>query len=368
MLRLVPFVWWLGTGAPPEPGPSIPAIDVTWQAPPGCPSRDEVTRQLARHLATSERTATVRVDGRVVARADTFALTLSVEVDGAAELRELDARDCGLVTRAGVLVVAVTVDALATANHLDTGAALPEPPSSVSTPAVQTAPLVGVSPPTDDPAASLDLGLEQDESLAPASAADDPRGRSPRSISPPRSASVALAAGGGLGLGLVPSVTGGVEGGVAGTVGRFGAELVGYHWFARAREVESEAGISAALSGARLAACGLWRGRVVDVPLCGALDVAASHGRGRGARVQALDTADLWLAAGTGVGVWWWVVPRFALTARADALVALRRPGMFLTIAGEPIEAFRVPGAAFRLVIGGRVRVWMRETRRGGAQ
>lgn len=341
---------WAIAGAPqvPEaPAPS-PTLDVSWQAPAQCPDRAEVTERVARHLATSQQVGAARVRGRVESVSSGYALSLEVEVDGRTEASRMEASECELVTRAGVLVTAVAVDALATASELSSAPVVPAP----------------IAAPTD-----VELELPNDAASVPPRS--QPSRAPTRSLSPPRArptSRLELSASGGVGVGLVPAVTGGLELEGGWGMGALKIEAGAYHWFARLSEVEPGASIRAALTGGWMHGCGAWRGRVVEVPICGGVDLAASHGRGTGSRVDPQDASDVWVALTAGIGLRWWIRTRFALVARADVLASLRQPGMYLTIDGARQEAFRMPPTGFRLLVGGRIRVWEGKPRRRGAR
>lgn len=122
---LMPLIGALGlaraqppaNGAPTESSASNERrrIDIDWSAPDGCPTNDEVTSEIQRLLATSSEQRTIDVKMHVV-RGDDGVYALGVELAApVAGKRALAHHDCGAVTRAATLVVALAIDADAVA-------------------------------------------------------------------------------------------------------------------------------------------------------------------------------------------------------------------------------------------------------------
>lgn len=323
------------------PAPGDPQMELRWTSIPGCPDHATIARQLDALLGSTERARSVRAVGTLHHTVEAYALHLEIEAYGRRESRRLHAADCALLSRAGVLVIAVTVDALTTDAHIDTRRPpdlvdVPEPPPAVPEPAAPS------------PAARSTPTPSRPDLSPPARAR--PRRRWTQGLT--------LGAGAGVATGMVPGVTGGLEGQLGWRVGPVRLDAAGYHWFSRSTLLQPEAGIEGALSGGRLRVCvALVEGRV-EVPLCAGADLAAMHGGGVGSRVQSNDVRDLWVAVAGGTGVVGWLRPRIALSARLEGTLGLRRPAMFLGVDGAVREAFRMPPVGARLVVGPLFRVF----------
>jgi hypothetical protein len=359
---------WAG---PPElpasPGSTPPAsgdqVAVAWSAPADCPDRDAVADQIAALLGPGTGSAIASVEGRLDGQPGDYGLSLAIERDGQRETRELRAPDCTLLSRAGALIVAVTIDALATAEHLD-GLAATEA-AFVPVPAAPQDPVTREPAASEDDAA-LDLELPADD---PPSRGDldrtQPETPRPRT---PWIQSVTLGVAAGLGLGFTPGPTAVIEGQLGWRYGPVRITAGGFHSFRQTIEIERDFGTRSALSGGWLRGCYAWTWRFVDIPLCGGVDVALMHGRGVGTPVQPNDVRDLWAALAAGPGLEVWPTPWFAIAARVEGLVAMRRPAMFLLVAGDSRETYRMPTAALRVMLGPLFRFGAGKTGSTGAR
>ena len=90
-------------------------LEVSWLAPPGCSSATELTAQVEHYLAESGAHA-LQVDAVAEPRDDQWHLSLSLARPGHTTVRELDAPDCGMLTKAAALVIAVHVDVVGTSQ------------------------------------------------------------------------------------------------------------------------------------------------------------------------------------------------------------------------------------------------------------
>lgn len=315
------------------------AVELRWESAAGCPDAAVVGRDLDALLGERPREDAAEVTGRLEADQSAYVLRLEVARAGRREARELRANDCAVLTRAGVLVVAVTVDALAATAAVDAGAgAAPEDAAGRVPEPVVVAP--------GPPPRSTTVAEPR-----PSAAAFDLRPRS-------RRGSATLAASAGIAQGMTPGVAGGIAGQLGWRRGGVQLEAAAFHWFSRSTALRPAVGIESALSGASLRGCVAFERARLEVPLCTGIDLAAMHGGGVGAAVQRRDALDLWVGVAAGAGLAFWPIRRLALRAQAEGVLGARRPAMYLVIEGEPQEVFRMPPVGVRLVVGPMIRLW----------
>jgi hypothetical protein len=349
------LLWGLGPLATPS------QVELRWESVAGCPDSAVIAEDLDTVLGAGARAHVAEVTGRLAGERGAYVLHLEVALAGHRERRELRANDCALLSRAGVLVVAVTIDALATSASVQAIRSTP-PGDTAQLPAA-----AGRVPEPDPRTPGSHVAVEPR-----ASARVRPRGEPPEPRAAPR-ASLAkpdeparsrarggtLAAHAGVATGMTPGITGGLEVELAWRLGPVRLAAAGFHWFARATELQPGAGIQAALSGGSLRGCVVFTRARLEVPLCAGLDLAAMHGGGIGPSLTPpRDVSDLFVGVAAGAGLTVWVAKRFALQARAEGVLGARRPAMSLQIADEAREAFRIPPVSVRLVAGPLFRLW----------
>lgn len=345
MLLAAALLVGLGSAAGRSPGP----VELRWETVAGCPDRAAIREVLDTMLIDDPSRVEAEVTGRLAMERGAYVLHLEVALAGQREVRELRANDCALLSRAGVLVVAVTLDALATVTAVDTRAVQASADDAGLVPPPVPAPPDERS--TGEPRPST-RSRSTAASPVPASA---PR---PRQPSPSRAGGATLAAGAGVSGGLTPAITGGLEGELGWRRGPLRLALAGFHWFSRSTALQPGVGIEAALSGGSLRGCAAFERGRLEVPLCAGLDLAAMHGGGSGSAVQRRDVLDLWVGVAAGAGIAFWPTRRLGLEARAEGVLGARRPAMFLVIDGQAREAFRMEPVAVRLLAGPIVRLW----------
>ena len=91
----------------------------------------------------------------------------------------------------------------------------------------------------------------------------------------------------------------------------------------------------------------------VELPVCGGLQVGVLAGRAFGEGITKTPNSDVWMGLPLSAGVAWAPVRAFALAARVEAVVSLRRPGFHLNGVGD-VHAADAVGA--RAVFGAEVR------------
>lgn len=330
---------------------SLGAAPLRWESVAGCPEAAAIERELG--ALVGEGTDAVEVTGRLRADRGGYVLQLEVARAGRREARELRANDCTVLSRAGVLVVAVTLDALGTAAVVDAIAAsergvVPEPVVAVGSRAAVE--LAG----SDGSSSDLELDAVPTGEIGP----PPTRASASEVRAPAERSGVTLAASAGVSQGMTPAVAGGIEGELGWRRGPLRLAVAGFHWFSRSLEVQPGVGIEAALSGGSLRGCVAFERARLEVPLCAGLDLAAMHGGGTGSRVVRRDVGDLWVGVAGGAGLAFWPTRRLALQARVEGVLAARRAAMFLVIDDEPREVFRMAPVGVRLFVGPLVRLW----------
>ena len=328
---------------------TAPGLDVSWTAPTGCPAQNAVSRDI-QNLAGQPlpRLTEGRVVGRVEATPTGYRLELDLLSSGKHEHRSIEAEDCQTLARAAALMVAVAVDPVATSTTI-AWSAQPNPgPATRSGVTASSAQPDSdrKSKPKPEPEPAPELTVEK----APPPGQQDGRPQLP-------SLSLGLGLSGGGALGLTPGRTGGLEAELAWVRPRLRLTAAGHHWFSQATAVESGASLAAAVSGATVRGCHAASAAAMEFPVCMLVELSALHGSGIGPRVSARRGADLYVGVGASVGANWVIRPRFALRARIDVLVAVRRPGFHLNRGLEQDEAFRMYRIGVRLVLGPQLRL-----------
>jgi hypothetical protein len=87
--------------------------ELVWRAPPGCPNRREVVRQIEELVAPSEKTdgvSVVKAEGQITQHGSAFVLDLSVLDRGTTRKRQIDSPACQELGTAASLVIAIAID------------------------------------------------------------------------------------------------------------------------------------------------------------------------------------------------------------------------------------------------------------------
>lgn len=328
-----------GVGVPAQPSPSTDApeeptrLRLQWSAPPSCPPEGD-----ARELVEALTGARLVDDGPHEADAD-----VRIEPRGAGfvgrvhgrgpdgeHTRELAADDCGVLSRALALVVAVGLDAVAVASRSDVAdeqEALPAPAES----AVERGPTAAAQP----------SATPAEHDIDPASPSADPEALAP--TTPARSSDAAprsraglppgLEIGGRVAIGVgglvLPSAGLGVQGGPYLGTRRVHVHLVAGYWTARTIELLGDRSASAdlRLATAGVRGCGLLERGRVRVPLCAGVDGGAVLARGHGAGLSIGGTARApWAAVIVQPGVALRVAPWFSVWLAFEGAISLYRP------------------------------------------
>lgn len=341
---------WLQVPEPPQP-----ADDVQWFAPPGCPDRDALLAGIARRRGQALAPGQARVIARAIAVGPRrYRLDLELDVGGRHEARVLTARTCTALVDALALRIALALDASAREAPAD-------PPDPADPPAVSpTAPVDPPVPPAVSPVSPADPPLSPAVSpLPPTSPPGPPVPALEFAPLPPTPTRPGAVPGGflrlhGLGeLGALPGPTGGV--GLAGGLlwPRFRLELDASYLAPRALD-RPQARVRASLfAGAVLGCARLGRG-VLELPLCGGLELGGMPGAGQGPGVRAT-ALGRWLAVTVGLGAAVRVHPRIHLWTAVQGLFAVQRSTFVLR---DPELILFDPGVvSARLALGVELRL-----------
>lgn len=292
-------------------------IELSWNAPAGCPVEDEVRGRLDALLGTTPARERVAASVQVERTpAGEYSARLVVEMGGHRSDRTLSAAQCGALADATALVIAVTVDP---ANTLDDALA----PEVVAEPAIPEPEAAAVVAPLEP--------VVTESVVAPPVVT--------RPVTPPtkkarrsRIDGVHVRALGNVDWGALPGVSGAI-GAAIGAHGRgFRFELSGAWTFARQAEAASNADASATVALWTIAArgCGVPTWGIVELPLCGAIEAGALEGHGTGATVDPASKRKPWVALTGGPAIAFVPVPRVAILVGADLVVPLWRAQFFI--------------------------------------
>lgn len=243
--------------------------EIAWQAPPGCPSPQQVRAAIDRWLASSPETVdarAVRIEAQVTPDADGFALDLTLTSQSGVSRERLRAQRCD--TLLDVVALKVSLAASPPGSTTDT---LPPARPRIEDP--------GASAPADVPAAGP--------------------------VAPPLdSALFALRVTGGAAFGALPGIAAalGLSGGLQWDVLRIELGVAyGLPRELRYRERPNTGAQFQLLSGlAQL--CATLGPRIVEIPLCAVVELGVLHGRSVGT-APADNGTPMWGAAGIATGI-----------------------------------------------------------------
>lgn len=310
--------------------PSDP--ELSWTAPAECPDHSRGAEHLRRFLGG--RTPTTPV--RVTLSADGVGYVARVELDGG--VRTLRADDCETLARAAALVVAVSLDPVATASAVaaeQQHGPTPELALGVPEPEPAPAPARSRRPP-------------------PLASADQPARPEPRPAAPTTTHSIGMS--GGIGQTIVPSLTGAVRLGHALDRGAFRLQTNLTYAPPRIVTYPDEPSVGGRFQSAGLGvrACFAPASTRVTVPLCAGLEGGPVIGRGVGIE-QARRPVDAWVGGLASAAVVVRLHARVAVTVTAELIASLRRPAFHV---GSRETLFRSPLVGLRGLAGLELRVW----------
>lgn len=337
-------LWAWAAVAPADPG-----LQLGWEAPPGCPSEQEVRARVVRLVGEeAARAARLRARGRVRADGQGWRLELELSGETGGGQRSLTAARCEELAEAGALVVAIAVDPRAA---LAGEGVVPAPPGEVNEGAGPS----GQANEEAGPPGQVAEGAGPPGQVEGA-AADAPAGELPPDDEPaPRVAGparqdrvhVGLRVAGGVMFARILPRTGAAVNVTLSVGGRRWRAEIGGLYAPPVAGGDARLGGRFQLGAVEIRGCPVLRRGRFEAPLCLGLQVGAIRGRGTGSALMEKMTAHaLWAAATLGAAVAWRPRERIALWLQADAVVALTRP-QFVTALGVPVHASaRVGGQA----------------------
>jgi hypothetical protein len=283
-------------------------LTFSWQAPAGCPSRDDLRAEIGRLLGGEIRVpkgSDIKAVA-VVAQGQTWSLAIETELAGQPGRRSIEAASCQDLADATALIIALMIDPNAVAAHAPQSRPVPAPPPEPNDPAPQkerrVAYLVGIH-----------------------------------------------AAGS---YGTLPSVDAGLGGGVGLAGRRWRVELRGTYGLRRDQRVTAPSPAPADSYGrfnfvaAALAGClNLGRENLAVGP-CADAEVGMLSAKGFGVS-EGFSTQTLWLALGAGAYAAIPLGPHLSLPLHLDVVAPLLRPEFVFR--NVPTRVFRAP------VVGGRI-------------
>ncbi|NVB42304.1 hypothetical protein G6O69_31060 [Pseudenhygromyxa sp. WMMC2535] len=360
--------------APPEQPaePLAPAVQrprrlqLEWQGPPACPSIDEVRERLDARLPELDAPLLpgqlpLEVHAQLVAAPsnDEFELELSLVRGRESHARVIRASSCSLLTDAAVLVIAVTLDPVATALNLP---AKTEAPTSPSVPEPEPEPEPGPGPalgppepapqrPTErepPPAPDLDLDLDLDPPTRPRSAEPGrARGLEARGL---QLAARVLPSGG---YGPTNTAYASIGGGLA---------VLGERWRAGAdarwvvpRSVTRSDGVGGSFDAWLLGALGCFvpGRRHIELPLCAGLEAGQLRARGLDTLPVATRATIPHVALRLSQGITWVPLEHLAFGFDLELAAPLTR-GEFVV---DDLLVQRVPPLTVRGILGVELRL-----------
>ncbi len=269
-------------------------LEVSWEAPPSCPSSQAFVRTLEARLGTSLaslRDIPLRVHASVESSGSTgWRLVLRTWERGTEGERVLEDRSCALLAEAATLVVALSIDTLAVVRHEKQ---------------VRTGPPAAPNPIKPAPT-----------TVARASSRSRP------------GAAGLLRVSGLIETGMLPAVGAGIEFAAGAWLGLGSVDALGRYWFERDKRSgqASQAGVRLQAWTAGLRGCVRpAAGRAVEFPLCAGMEAGQIIGDGFGVR-RPRTGFTAWAAVQLSVGVAWVPVRWFALAGTVEGAIALARP------------------------------------------
>ncbi|MCA9650748.1 MAG: hypothetical protein H6712_31095 [Myxococcales bacterium] len=310
------------------PAPAEPVL--RWTGPPECPGEAWMLDAVSRYVGRPLDDEVVRATGRIE-REDDGRLRLELRLRGAEggeELRELRDVDCGVLSDAAALMIAVAIDPEAAIEHVGeapVGEEVPQPqPEPVAVPVDEAEPVA------QPPASRAPEASPRPEPTTLTSTPDEPRSCGPgprrrRGDAAPRGpACLGLGARLALQWGPLPRLGPGMGGDASLLWPRLRLSAGGTFFFAQPARVDPQGrvGGDVRLGVAHLRACGRLGRGTLELSLCGGGEAGALRGIGVGIE-HPLRARLPWVAVLGDGSVAWSPMRRLALRAELGAVVPL---------------------------------------------
>jgi hypothetical protein len=272
------------------------SFELTWDAPPECPTAQEVERDITRLIGESSHERTVRASATVTGSDDDWKVRVRMETGGEISERSLSAPTCRALEKAVALVIAITIEPRAASGE-------PPPPPPVEPPPPKP------PPPPPPPPVVREPPLKWFAALGPVTE-----------------------------IGLLPQLGVGGELSAGLRLPIFSAELSGAMYVPESTTVKGPSGGRFTLASGGLRACGRVLGGQVE--LFGCAETATNRLAGRGFGVTAPGSASTMLAGfGVGPRVDVRLSPVFLLLFDVEAIYAPGRASFVLDNVGRVYTA-----------------------------
>lgn len=355
------------------------AFELDWEAPPECPTANEIRASVAGLVGTRadvDASGYVVVHARVEPSAEQWSMDFRIETATGARSRQWSAASCEELAEIAAVLIAVILDPglagdePALASPLETDPPR-EPPAAADAPATAPSSAPDASPRPARPRGRRPVSTwgpteGEESSPRPAQArrrrpgstwgAAEGAESSPRSVrargrrpgSTWRPTEGAVTFGGAFLYGALPGPAGGLAGAVALLWKHARWELGATGWFPRSQGLSgtsARADLGLWHLGSR--GCGVPKVRRFEFPLCAGLELGAMTGQGR--RLAVAQRRGLpWFAAEASAMAVVRLIPEVALFMGARVVVPVLRPGFEL----DGVVVHRAAAAAFSALLG----------------
>ena len=341
------------TASSVTPSPARAALELLWDAPPGCPKRDEVQERI-RAIAGSilDQTQGVSVEGRITRVDGRFQLTLLLRDGGEVRKRVIASESCetlgGAATVSLALLLGIDVSSLDPPTRDEQGVT-PAPSRQIAAPGGRGA----VSRDQEGRAEVTGRGDEEPgkradrsvEKIPASPAGGDPAG----SASTRRWAVVAQAPIVVADLGPLPQPTLGAGLGVGMRYESWRVMFVGYLSTGQTVNVSDSSGAFGTeleIMTGQIAICRGWRWRRFEVAPCVGVALERMTARGVGDGVAPSTQQVLWPAPNAGAVVHWYATESLAFLAGVTGYLEFSRPHLVIEDRGEVTQIGPVAAGA----------------------
>ncbi|MEM9454011.1 MAG: hypothetical protein AAGF11_07520 [Myxococcota bacterium] len=320
------------------------AVTLEWDGPPDCADTSEVRARVHEMLGANASSA-LAAEAVVRPLGSGYRLSLVVHRDQERITREVEAKTCEEIIGAAALIMAVAVNTEPMPRPPPSTAPALDPPEPKPTPAPE--PAKSVSPPPEPAKGSSPSSTPRPPMASVDRASTRARPSSRWSLAPELS----------LGTQVTTPLTLGVGAVVGWRHGAWGIELGATHWLARTLSIDRSAEIGLALTHGTLRGCRRPAVGRVELPLCAGIGLGGFQARPQRGLEQPRPTAEVWSAITASAGVSVMLSPRWALTARLEALFPLVRPALSVDTNSVQVPIYRIPPLAGLASIGVEFRV-----------